>query len=506
MTRQLSQSERTVLDAGTEWLDAHEEALVDLLTELVARPSITGREGRRDDPASTVGHLVAALEEQVDRTDVVTERLPDEWEYRDGAHRENVYTVLQGGDDGALVCTSHTDVVSAGAPDSWPDDDPYSIQRGTVTRVGETTIELDVAGDRFEREVRAELARSWDRRGVGDGRSLEALVGRGVYDNKASIVCLVGSLLALEAALDDSQTLGGDLVHGHLVDEEVYQVGAKRMVGWDGREGWLDEQYDGYDDFRAVVLEGSYGFAPVIGHRGLVWLELEATGEAAHASTPDLGRNAVVGMAKALADADDPAYANAVAEQFVEDRLLGETTVAPGTTVVGGDVRAVEDGYVDRGGLNAIPEWCEATFDVRIPRWEGFPDGVDEVQAALCETVERRARAAGGVEFSARIPEHGFFPPVALADDREEAGSHPLVETAIAAATATAGYEPAIEVAPGATDAAFVYHGTHAPTLVEYGPAGALSHEPLEFVEREHVLTGAKAMLEFAVRELGVLE
>jgi acetylornithine deacetylase len=56
------------------------------------------------------------------------------------------------------------------------------------------------------------------------------------------------------------------------------------------------------------------------------------------------------------------------------------------------------------------------------------------------------------------------------------------------------------------TDAAFIYHGTGAPTLVEYGPSGALSHEPFEFVERKHVAQSVKSMIEFVVRELGVIE
>jgi len=36
--------------------------------------------------------------------------------------------------------------------------------------------------------------------------------------------------------------------------------------------------------------------------------------------------------------------------------------------------------------------------------------------------------------------------------------------------------------------AAVIYPELRLPTLVEYGPAGALSHEPLEFVERESVI------------------
>lgn len=508
MDQQLSQTEQDVVEAGHRWVDTHEDLIVSLLDDLVARGSVTGTEGEKNDSNSVVGFLYEFLQEYTDKADVTAEPLPDEREYDPSfKRRDNIYTVLSGTSDRALVCTSHTDIVPPGAVDRWPNAEPYRLQSGSVTRVSNTKIMVEVAEERVEREIRDELARAWNRRGINVSDTIDVLIGRGAYDNKASIVALVGSLVALEAALEGSQRLNGDLIHGHLVDEEVYQVGAKQMVGWGGTNGWLDTHTQSYERMSAVVLEGSYGFAPVIGHRGLVWVELEATGAAAHASTPNLGTNAVVGISKALSEAAKKGYADQIGSQFMDDPLLGKTTVAPGTTIVGGDVRSVDNGSVDRGGLNSIPDWCETTFDIRIPRWDEFPEAISDVRSNLCEQIESRATAAADdVAFTARIPEHGFFPPVALADDRSSARSHPLVETAVESTRAVADYNPSIEVAPGVTDAAFIYHGTGAPTLVEYGPSGALSHEPFEFVERKHVAQGVKSMIEFAVRELGVIE
>jgi len=508
MDQQLSQTEQDVLKAGYRWIDTHEDLIVRLLDDLVSRASVTGTEGQKNDTDSVVGYLFEFLQEHTDSTNVTAEPLPDEREYNPSFdRRDNLYTVLSGHGDSALVCTSHTDIVPPGTIERWPNADPYRLQSGSVTRISDTSIEVETAGEHIEREIRDELARAWNRRGIAVDDTVDVLIGRGAYDNKASIVALVGSLMALEAALEGSQELSGDLIHGHLVDEEVYQVGAKRMVGWRETTGWLDSRSSSYEQVSAVVLEGSYGFAPVIGHRGLVWVELEATGTAAHASTPELGTNAVVGMSKALSETANEEYADRIGSSFIDDPLLEETTVAAGTTIVGGDVRGVDDGTVDRGGLNSVPDWCETTFDIRIPRWSGFPEDISAVRSDLCERVETQAAAAADdVIFNARIPEHGFFPSVALVDDRSSARSHPLVETAIESTRAAAGYEPSIEVAPGVTDAAFIYHGTEAPTLVEYGPSGALSHEPYEFVERDQVIQGVKSMIEFAVRELGVTE
>ncbi|PSP55091.1 hypothetical protein BRC82_07180 [Halobacteriales archaeon QS_1_67_19] len=499
----LTERERAVVADGSDWIDAHADELLDLLEELVARPALSGEEGVHTDSDSPTGYLWEFLNDRGDAVEVDAQPIRDD--YVD-TPRENVYATLgPGGDaDGGLVCTSHTDVVPAGEHADWPGGGPFSVTEGRVRHCGGTTVELDIGGEVYEREIREKMARVWDKRGFDE---TDALIGRGVFDNKASSVCLVGSLLALDAALSGRDLdLLGHLVHGHLVDEEVYQTGAKRMVGWNGSDDWFGERYDP-KGFTGVVLEGSYGFVPVVGHRGLLWIELEATGESAHASTPELGRNAVTGLSKALAAAEDGGAAEELAELFVAGDYLGELTTAAGTTVVGGGVESVDPKTrtVERSGLNSIPDWAEATFDLRIPRWQGFPDGATKITEQVCERVESMAaEAAPDVDFEARVPEENYFPPAALGDGLEDARKHPLVETARATTRSTFGYEPGVEIAPGVTDAAFLYHGTRMPTLVEYGPAGGLSHEVLEYVERDQIVEGAKAMLELAVRQISV--
>lgn len=501
----LTDTEAAVVDRGRQWIRDNESTLLTLLSELVARPSISGTEGSHDDPATTVGHLAAFLESRLERSRLEYQRVGEN-------ERENCYSVLEGASEELLVCTSHTDIVPPGNSADWPAGEPYSLSRGTVERVEPERVELRV-GDRVEtRSIRTAYDRVWERRGGTNRRAI--LVGRGVYDNKASIVCLAGALLGLEAALSDAETdsdLDGTLVHGHLVGEEVAQEGAKAMSGTGTDPGWLPDRFPNPRG-GIVVLDGAYGFVPAIGHRGLAWVTLRGDGESTHASTPHLGANAVVGVAHALAETQTETFRDALTEPFAADELLGELTVAAGTTIVGGDVRSVTDGVVDRGGINAVPDWCETTLDIRFPRWEGFPDRLDAVRAHLEETIASHAAQAldsspadgSAISFEAAIDPAEFFPPVAIADSRQSARDHPLVATAIDATRQTFGYDPGVVVAPGVTDAASLYHGIHLPTLVEYGPAGAFSHEPLEFVEREQVVGGAEAMLAFTVRRLGL--
>lgn len=500
----LTERERAVVTDGSEWIDAHADDLVDLLGGLVTRPALSGEEGVHADRDSPTGYLWEFLTERTsDTVEVETQSISDD--YVD-APRENLYATIGPGDrsGGGLVCTSHTDVVPAGEYADWPDGDPFSMTEGRVRHLGGTTVELELDGTVHKHEIRDKMARVWNKRGFDE---TDVLVGRGVFDNKASSACLVGSLLALEAVLTRRDLeLCGHLVHAHLVDEEVYQTGVKRMVGWNEGDDWFGDRYDP-EGFAGVVLEGSYGFVPVVGHRGLLWVVLEATGESAHASTPELGRNAVTGLSKALTVANEGAAADELGELFVDDDYLGELTVATGTTVVGGGVESVdqETRSVKRSGLNSIPNWAEATFDLRIPRWKGFPDGSEVITDRVCERLESMAaETALDIDFEARVPEKNYFPPAALGDGLDEAREQPIVETATAATRSTFGYDPGIEIAPGVTDAAFLYHGTRMPTLVEYGPAGGLSHEVHEYVERDQVVEGAKAMLELAVRQIGV--
>lgn len=504
---QLSAAERDLLEVGYEWIDEHDDALIDLLTGLVARPSVTGTEGTHDDPDTTVGFLWEFLASNAADVDLDAQRLSDrvEADYA-GAPRENVYAVHEGAGEAGLIVQTHTDVVPPGTPDAWPGGEPFDASRGIARRVDRTTVELEAEGETHRRGIRENLARVWDQRGV---EAVDVLIGRGVYDNKACSACLAGSLLGLLAALEaEGMRLGGDLIHGHLVDEEKDQLGVKNMVGWRDNDDWLGDRYDDPDEFSAVVLEGQYGFVPVVGHRGGINLTIDAHGEAVHGSTPDLGRNAVLGMSKALARMDTPAFREAVTEPFVDDELLGEFTAAPGTTIVGGGVSGVdENGDVERdgGAEYAVGDWCQATVDCRIPRWEGFPDDPDAVHDRFLELVREQA-AAAAPEIDFEVDSSMFFLPIAIGEDRADAARHPLVRTATRATADVGGYEPEIAVAPGATDAWVIYHGTGIPTLVEYGPAGALSHEPFEYVERDQIIDGAKTLLNLTIRQLGAVE
>ncbi len=229
-------------------------------------------------------------------------------------------------------------------------------------------------------------------------------------------------------------------------------------------------------------------------------------GESTHASTPHLGRNAVLGTAEALAGVRDRPFRNELVEPFREDELLGDLTVAAGTTIAGGDVRRVEDGVVDRGGVNSVPDWCETTFDVRFPRWASFPDDLESVRDHLETTIESQAAdRAPDVEFEAEIDPEEFFPPVAVAASEADSFDHPLVATAIDAARGTFGYDPGVTVAPASRTRP---PSTTAPGSRRWSSTAPRARGPTNpRVRRARAgRSRAEALLEFAVRRLGLSE
>ena len=284
----------------------------------------------------------------------------------------------------------------------------------------------------------------------------------------------------------------------------------------DGPGSWLAEQglldrpsgEDGLlDGAWGVALEGSYGWSPVIAHRGVLHLRLRTEGAAAHASTPHLGVNATLQMARALLALDDEGLREELTAPL-ETGLLGPPTLALGTTIAGGGVQRVEllagGPEIERGGVNVVPSWCEATIDIRFPpaRTGGDAAAAEHLLTTLRDRLDARLDPALGTWSLDLL--RGVGPSVAVAPSWEEAARHPLVRLARERARQVLGYEPDLETAPGGTDATVLVHRARIPTLVELGPGGGRSHDANEFVEVEGIVEGAKVLALLAVDLLGL--
>lgn len=485
-------------------VSASEPEALALLRRLIQTPSVTGAEGSAGVHASVAGRLFDSLA-----------GLPGAERHADTVEpgRDNIIAVVRGNGSGVVVLDAHTDTVPAGDPGQWLDGDPYSAANGTVTYLGADRVRLDIGSLRVERPVRRRLGRMWEARGIP---SVPVIYGRGSFDNKGPVAVAWLATVALARALAERRLrLRGALVCGFTVDEEDGMAGVKALAGgpgcWLDRHGLLPAAIgpDGLrDGILGVALDGSYGFVPVVGHRGIAQLLVRTSGQAAHAATPHLGVNAVTRMAAALhALASDPDAMNAALAPLFADGLLEPATVAIGTTIGGGGIQSVstEGGSrtVTRGGVNVVPDWCEATLDCRHPRpADGDVSTIRERVAATLRDFMLSRTGLPAEALSVDVLSGG--PPCAILANPEAGANDPLVGPILRHGAEISGFEPWVETAPGGTDATIMINQGLIRSIVEYGPAGAFAHEPHEFVERDQIAVGAEILARTIVDLLGV--
>lgn len=176
--------------------------------------------------------------------------------------------------------------------------------------------------------------------------------GRGTVDMKGGLAAAAAAVLA---AADEGCNVGLLLT----ADEEVGSLGAPGAA-----QALLDA------DVGAVIIPEATENKVVLGHRGALWLQLEALGLAAHGSTPERGINAALKISRALERAIDGL-------PLASDTQLGRESWNLG---------------ILRSGTapNIVPELAQATIDMRTVTdgaalrqwWESQPE-VDRVETLL---------------------------------------------------------------------------------------------------------------------------
>jgi acetylornithine deacetylase/succinyl-diaminopimelate desuccinylase-like protein len=489
-------------------IDDYREEGVRLLQELVRTPSYSGEEGIAGNPSTMVGKVHRAAVSHNTEVDIQPV----------SASSENVIEIVRGRGDTAFVLEAHTDIVPEGEAQHWYQGDPFSGAEGFVEYLGNNQIEIDIGTERYRAGIRDQMARVWEQKRRDRRRPI--IYGRGSFDNKGCVVPVMLAMQALSEVLPAAGVeLNGSVIAAYTVDEETDCTGIKRFASghgsWMATHGFLNGPTDAagfLTQVSGIALDGSYGWVPVVGHRGSMQFSITVHGRAAHAATPQLGINAVEAMSRILLTLTE-------GERELTDRLLrsmdpsllGPPTFAIGTTIVGGGVRSVRGGaggpVVQRGGVNSIPEWCEATVDIRFPVGHRYPEDVaeeyDTVFTVVHDFLAERLRP-NDWSYEVAVIEGSTSPPVALGRGFEDTVNLQIVQRARHRGQQILGYTPELEIAPGGTDATFMIHEGRIPTLVEFGPAGALSHNVHEFVERDDIIAGAKILALLAVDELGL--
>ncbi|MET4705986.1 M20 family metallopeptidase [Frigoribacterium sp. UYMn621] len=160
---------------------------------------------------------------------------------------------------------------------------------------------------------------------VDEGR----LVGRGSSDMKSGLAAAMISIAWLHES-------GARVALAVSTGEEVGSVGAPTIVNL---------IRDSQISTGAMVIPESTNNKVVLGHRGALWLGVETTGVATHGSTPELGRNAILSMA----------------------RILGRIGEVPLTTHPQLGAETVNVGTIDGGTVpNVVPDHARIRVDHRV--------------------------------------------------------------------------------------------------------------------------------------------
>jgi acetylornithine deacetylase len=284
---------------------------------------------------------------------------------------------------------------------------------------------------------------------VRDGR----LYGRGAYDMKGGLAAI---MVAGAAAARDG--LSGDVIVTAVADEEHSSEGVQSVL-----RGWRADA--------CIVTEPTH-LCACVAHKGFVWAQLETQGRAAHGSRADLGVDAIVGMAPALAGI--PGLQRRLDEHG--HPLLGAASLHA-SLISGGQE------------LSSYPERCVLEIERRTLPGESTADVERELHELLALAREADPRLTTQLRMGL-VREPFQVDP-----------SAGIVATLRAAAVQTLGTEPEIVGHKAWMDAAFIA-AAGIPTVV-FGPTGEGAHAVEEHVELDSVEQVAEVVIETARRFCG---
>ncbi len=212
----------------------------------------------------------------------------------------------------------------------------------------------------------------WTRDPFGGEIEDGILYGRGSADMKAG---LAAALYAAEAIRRAGITLDVPIEVSGTVDEESGGLAGAAYLAECGRITADNTAY-------AIIPEPFSPHRVCIGHRGVYWAKITATGHIAHGSMPWLGTNAIDSMGpllEALRTELQPAIAERLTNMPVvpEDARRGSLNI---NAIAGGQ-------YGQPTQTPCVADHCELIIDRRYLLEEGF----DATRAEILELIDRVA-------------------------------------------------------------------------------------------------------------------
>lgn len=296
-----------------------------------------------------------------------------------------------------------------------------------------------------------------------DGSAFQAsivggkIIGRGASDMKGGLAAMITAITAIKKA---GLRLRGELLLQAVVDEEVACRGIKSII----KEG-LKADY-------AIVGEPTQ-LSICIAHKGRLGVKITAYGEAAHASTPSNGVNAISAMVEVI-------------NQITSYGKRLESRCHP---ILGKPTQAVT---MIKGGINhnIIPSECTMVVDRRLIPGETI-EGVEEDYRRMIDEAQ-----AKGVSFKVDFPED-----ITSLAGPLETPIDDLVVKILQSVTREVTGESKITGFPATTEAYFLDKA--GVSTVVFGPGNInQAHRPNEYVEVKELVQAAKIYALTAIRLL----
>jgi len=294
------------------------------------------------------------------------------------------------------------------------------------------------------------------------------LYGRGAADNKGALAAMIyGSKSLIEADLD----LAGDL----------YVVGTVQEEDCEGYAvGLLCRKLKPH----AVLLGEPTNLQISRGQRGRIMLVVTTPGRSCHASTPELGVNAIYAMNKVVARVE------ALNSNLAQHPFLGPGSIA---------VTRIEG---EGASLNVVPDTCRAYLDRRLTWGEDEELALTQLREiiheegveAQVETLVYESRSHTGYP----CRQKKYFPAWLLEEE------HPLVQMGARTVKRTLGYEPQVIGWRFSTDGVATKGDLGIPTI-GFGPGEeSHCHTTEDQVKVEDLVKAARVYAQLALEFLGI--
>ena len=282
------------------------------------------------------------------------------------------------------------------------------------------------------------VGEGWSRDPFGAEVAGGRFYGRGACDMKGGLAAMLGAIVDLRARGAEP---AGDVVLAAVVGEEEDSAGTRALIARGIEADW-------------AVLAEPTAMALVVANRGLMNYRLVVKGSSVHASSPELGHNAVTAAARLVLELE--ALGDGLANRH--HHLFGPPNLTVGT--IHGGTRP----YV-------VPDRCEVEVDRRVNPGETREHVVAELQEAIART---RAQVPW-LEVELEVgPDYLAF---------EISEEHDLVRS-MTAAMGAAQVPRHISAWRAASDAGFLVHTAGIPCVL-FGPGDIEqgAHRPDEWID-----------------------